>query len=164
VADEIRKLAETSAEQSTKINADLSAVMASIEAIARDNSRTMEAFERTSAAATDIERVIADLNGFVARFGTVSRQVQDSMRTMEQINGMVYQGSNEMRQGNGEILTATTLLRNVSRDVLEAVREISAQTKLIAEASESLLHSNEKTDTVVGAIRELVGSVRTSEG
>ncbi len=67
-----------------------------------------------------------------------------------------------MRQGNGEILKATALLRSVSGDVLEAVREIDAQIALIRETSRALLHSNDQTETVVRSIRGLVAPIKTS--
>ncbi|HUX37211.1 MAG TPA: methyl-accepting chemotaxis protein [Rectinemataceae bacterium] len=164
VADEIRKLAETSSEQSKQINANLRSVVRSIEAIERDNRRTIEAFTLSDGTVREITRVIAELHGFIADLGKAARQVKDSMRAMEEINGMVYQGSSEMRGGNGEILQATGLLRTVSHDVLEAVGEIGAQTRLIAEASAGLLKSNEGTDAVIGTIRGLVSAVKTTSG
>jgi len=163
VSDEIRKLAETSAEQSKQINANLSAVVKSIESIDSANLQTREAFDRTNEAVAAISRVIDSLEGFVTRFGQVARQVQESMKAMEQINGMVYQGSSEMRIGNTEILKATSILRTVSGDVLEAVREIDEQTKRISAASESLQRSNEGTNAVIRTIRGLVAPVRTTE-
>lgn len=163
VADEIRKLAETSSRQSKAISTDLKAVLVSIEAISRDNDRTIAAFASTNAAIREITEVVENLQNFVGTFNKVSRQVQDAMRSMEQINSQVYQGSTEMRQGNTEILQASGMLRTVSDDVLTAVKEISEQTVQIMAASESLLESNRQTDTVIHSIRSLVAAIKTTK-
>jgi methyl-accepting chemotaxis protein len=162
VADEIRKLAETSSTQSKAITQDLKAVLVSIQAIASDNARTITAFAATNTAIQNIIDVIGNLQSFVGTFNSVSRQVQESMQSMEQINGLVYQGSAEMRIGNAEILEASSMLRSVSIDVLEAVRLIREQTLIITEASQALLESNAQTDNVIHTITDLVAPIKTS--
>ncbi len=162
VADEIRKLAETSSSQSNSITSALKGVQQSITEISRDNREILGAFDETNSAIQDIFSTVTNLKIFVDSFNQSSRLVQEAMTEMEQINDLVNQGSIEMRQGNGEILDSTERLRESSALVLNAVGTISLQTRQIQEAGDALLASNGRTDQVIQTVAKLVAPIKTS--
>jgi hypothetical protein len=88
--------------------------------------------------------------------------VKESLKLISGVSSTVKRESGEMRDENTEILSAVEGLRRISRNVLEAVDAVNAQTGTIAEATAALLESNEKTNTVINQLEQLVSGYRLS--
>ena len=86
----------------------------------------------------------------------------DSLELMSHVSDTVSRGSNEMKAGNKEILTAVNELRDVSMKVLDAVDEVTVQTGTIGAAASALLGSNAETNLVIGQLEKLVSDYKLS--
>lgn len=160
VADEIRKLAETSTAQSKTITSNLQSLVRSINIVDEQSRSTKSDFDEMTSLVSEVGTVIANLKGFIGQLGKVSSSVNGSLELMSEVSSNVSRGSEEMRFGNGEILTAINELRTVSQNVLDAVDEVSNQTTTIDEAAKALLGSNTETNTVIGQLEKLVSGYR----
>jgi methyl-accepting chemotaxis protein len=163
VADEIRKLAETSSLQSKTINKNLELLTSSIDVVDRQSVSTQSDFDETNRLVEEISTGISGLKDFIRQFGRISSVVRESLGTMNQVSDAVSQGSEEMRIGNTEILTAVKELRKASENVLEAVDEVKSQTHTISNAATALLQSNTETNNIIGQLEKLVSGYSLTE-
>ncbi len=162
VADEIRKLAETSSSQSKSISGNLGLLISAIEIVDSQSSSTRNDFEEMNRSVTDINSVISGLKGFMTHLGEVSVNLENSLEMMNSVSSTVSRESNEMRAENREILIAVEGLKKVSRNVLEAVDEVNTQTGTIGRAASELLDSNDKTNIIIDQLEQLVSGYELS--
>jgi len=162
VADEIRKLAETSSSQSKTISQNLGLLMSAIELVDRHSESTRNDFNKMNRLVEEISHVITGLKDFISHLATVSGNLKDSLELMDGVSNTVSRESREMRAENGEILSAVEGLKKVSRNVLDAVEEVNTQTGTIAGAAAALLESNEETNTVINQLEKLVSGYELS--
>jgi methyl-accepting chemotaxis protein len=162
VADEIRSLAETTAEQSREISATLKAVVEAIRKIDEDNQETLRSFNKTNDAINEITDLIARLREFTESFTRGSHQVREAMESIEVINQGIHSQSDAMKEGNRKILSSAATLRSASSDVLASVNTIKRQTSHIDRASLDLLRTNRETDKVIQAMQKMVSEIKTS--
>lgn len=162
VADEIRSLAETTAEQSREISATLKAVVEAIRKIDEDNQETLRSFSKTNDAINEITGLIARLREFTESFTRGSHQVREAMESIEVINQGIHSQSDAMKEGNRKILSSAATLRSASSDVLASVNTIKRQTSHIDRASLDLLRTNGETDKVIQTMQKMVSEIKTS--
>ncbi|ADK79804.1 methyl-accepting chemotaxis protein [Sediminispirochaeta smaragdinae] len=163
VADEIRSLAETTAEQSREISATLRAVVEAIRKIDEDNQETLRSFNKTNDAINEITDLITRLREFTESFTRGSHQVREAMESIEVINQGIHNQSDAMKEGNQKILSSAATLRSASSDVLASVNTIKRQTSHIDRAGLDLLRTNRETDKVVQTMQKMVTEIKTSE-
>jgi len=162
VADEIRKLAETSSSQSRTITQNLGLLISAIELVDGHSESTRNDFDEMNRLVEEISHVITGLKDFIFHLASVSGNLKDSLELMDGVSNTVSRESREMRTENGEILSAVEGLKMVSRNVLDAVEEVNTQTGTIAAAAAALLESNEETNTVIDQLEKLVSSYELS--
>ncbi len=162
VADEIRKLAETSSSQSKSISQNLELLISAIKLVDSQSNSTRNDFDEMNRLVMDISSVISGLKDFISHLGAVSGNLKDSLELMNGVSSTVSRESNGMRAENRDILIAVEGLRQVSRNVLEAVEEVNTQTRTIGKAASALLKSNDKTNTVINQLEQLVSGYKLS--
>jgi methyl-accepting chemotaxis protein len=162
VADEIRKLAETSSSQSKTISQNLGLIISAIELVDGHSESTRNDFNEMNRLVEEINHVISGLKNFISHLASVSGNLKESLELMNGVSNTVSRESREMRAESREILSAVEGLKEVSRNVLDAVGEVNNQTGTITEAAEALLESNEKTNTVISQLEKLVSSYKLS--
>ena len=156
VADEIRKLAEMSAEQSKTIAQNLGAVLGSIAAIVKDSSTVESSFAEIHGSVMDSDRLNQSLKAFAAQTISSGSTVSTSLDQIEAATGSVRRSSEEMRQGNEEMLRAVADLRQISRSIDDAVGELAKGIDRVSSASERLKSDNAATDSATGELREII--------
>jgi len=156
VADEIRNLAEMSAAQSKSIGKNLQEVLRSISEIVADSAGVQGAFEDIRGGVESADGMNRKLKEFTARNAENSASVSKALDQIDEITVSVRRGSDEMRQGNAEILEAVSSLRRISVGIEEAMVELVAGIKRVSGASERLKSSNAKTDEATGELGAIV--------
>ncbi|MCL1991365.1 MAG: methyl-accepting chemotaxis protein [Spirochaetes bacterium] len=124
VADEIRKLAESSGEQSKIIGTVLKKIKESIDKISLSNENVLSKFE-------DIEsgiRVVADqednIRNAMEEQDVGSRQIVKGILEITEITHKVKSGSSEMLQGANEVIRETGNLEDVTREISDSMNEM----------------------------------------
>jgi len=156
VADEIRKLAEMSAEQSKTISQNQQNMLKSIEVIVKDSSSV----ERTFA---DIQGSARSTDGFNRKLGELTDRaradgdaVSSSLANITDITASVRSSSHEMRQGNAEMLEAVTRLRTISVSIDQATAELSEGITQVSRGSERLKAENAHTDAATDKLTAII--------
>lgn len=99
VADEIRKLAEDSNEQSKKIEEVLTATVDNIQKVVDESLQANDAFETISNQIQNVDGLIHEVTAAMAEQAEGSKQVLESLRQMQDITSEIQSGSGEMASG-----------------------------------------------------------------
>ena len=134
VADEIRKLAETSSGQSQSIAENLKNEMDFVETGVEKTQRTEESFTRISESSAQVEDMVKNIQEAIEEQSTGSRHILESLEAVSGITSQVREGSHEMRLGSTEILESVKMLTEISQRVTNAGTEIRVAVEQIQTA------------------------------
>ena len=126
VADEIRKLAESSSEQSKTIGSVLKKIKESIEKISHSTDDVLKGFE---AIDTDV-KIVADqeeniLNAMEEQ-GEGSKQILEAIGAVNEITQLVKGEAQEMLKGSKEVIKESKNLENVTHEITGGMNEMAA--------------------------------------
>jgi methyl-accepting chemotaxis protein len=126
VADEIRKLAESSSEQSKTISEVLKKIKGAIDKITLSTGDVLNRFE-------DIEtnvKVVAEQEGTIRNAmeeqGEGSKQVLHGIAEVNDITRQVKSGSNEMLEGAQEVIKESQNLEVVTQEITSGMNEMAS--------------------------------------
>ncbi len=138
VADEIRKLSETSGEQSRSIGEQLSKIRDSIKEVVSSSNEASEAFGEVSKHVKETDVLVVQIKGAMEEQNEGSRQIGDALRTMNESTVKVQKASKEMSQRNERILSEMQNLQNATGDMQTSMQEMSTGAEKINSTGESL--------------------------
>ena len=126
VADEIRKLAESSSEQSKTIVSVLKKIKSSIDKITISTKNVLNKFE-----AIDLNvRIVVQQEDIIRRAmeeqGEGSKQLLDGISNVNGITRQVKTGSNEMLDGAKEVINESVNLEKVTQEITSGMNEMAS--------------------------------------
>jgi len=156
VADEIRKLAENSAEQSHKIGSELSRIQENIQEVVRDTQNSRTAFGQLSVGIEEMEGIVRQVDQAMQEQSEGSRQVLDAIGSMNRIGNSVKEKATEMRRVTEQAAQAMDKLTESSLTIQGSMDEMAAGAEQINRAASSVASLAEATN---GSIREMDGQI-----
>jgi methyl-accepting chemotaxis protein len=126
VADEIRRLSETAAEQSTTIGEELGSILEAIGDIVGLSKDSEEAFSLVAGKILATEALVREVDHAMAEQSEGSKQILEALREMNEVTTQVKTGSSEMSAGNRAVLEEMARLREAAFDVKERVDAMAA--------------------------------------
>jgi methyl-accepting chemotaxis protein len=131
VADEIRKLAENSSNESKKISTELKLIAKTIDHIVQGSKDSAQAFVEVSHRVDETEKLVYEVNNAIHEQKTGAGQVMEALRVMNDVTGQVKDGSREIIQGNEVMIREIDTLQNSAGDILTSMEEMSGGIKNI---------------------------------
>jgi len=131
VADEIRKLAENSSNESKKISADLKEIVETIEYIVKDAETSRRAFAEVSRRIEETEKLVTEVDYAIREHKTGAGQVLESLKEMNDINSQVSDYSCSMSKGNEIMLREIHALHGSAAKISSRMEEVSEGIKRI---------------------------------
>ncbi|MCL2608545.1 MAG: methyl-accepting chemotaxis protein [Treponema sp.] len=125
VADEIRKLAESSGEQSKTIGTVLQKIKASIEKITRSTDDVLQKFEAIDHGVRTVAEQEDVIRSAMEEQGEGSRQVLQSATQVSEITGQVKGGSVQMLEGSQEVIKESRNLELVTQEITNGMNEMA---------------------------------------
>ena len=126
VADEIRKLAESSGEQSKTISSILKKIKTSIDKITMSTENVLTKFE----AIDSNVKIVADQEEMIRRAmdeqGAGSEQIVAGVVEVSEITRQVKNGSREMLDGSKEVISESKNLETVTQEISGGMSEMAA--------------------------------------
>ena len=156
VADEIRKLAETSSVQSLGIGQKINQIISNISNIGNEASDVKTAFDRIEQHVTGVKEAVEDMGNFTETVLSFSTKLQTAVSKLESVSEEVSRGAEEMKEGNSEILQAVTNMKDINNEVLTAVKEITAGADEIEGLSNTMVLQNQTTDQSLDAVVKII--------
>lgn len=141
VADEIRKLAEESNEQSKQISNRLQDLGVSINAVSTNTQEVQNQFE-----------LIFNLTNTVKK---QEEQIKTSMREQDE-------GSEQVLKAMKEITKITNSVKLNSEEMLTGSKEVATEMQKLAEGTKSINHSTDDMTQKTNAIIDNINSIKTS--
>ncbi|MCL2442598.1 MAG: methyl-accepting chemotaxis protein, partial [Treponema sp.] len=125
VADEIRKLAESSGEQSKTISTVLKHMKASIDKITGSTDNVLHKFELIDSSVKTVADQEDNIRNAMEEQGQGSHQVLDAITDVNNITQQVKDGSEEMLVGSKEVINESKNLERVTQEITGSMNEMA---------------------------------------
>jgi methyl-accepting chemotaxis protein len=126
VADEIRKLAESSSEQSKTISTVLNKIKGSIEKITESTNEVLQHFEAISEGVQTVTDQERNVRGAMEEQGIGSKAVLDSIGSLNAITGEVKRSAAEMLDGSREVIQESKELEGITLEIGNGMQEMAS--------------------------------------
>jgi methyl-accepting chemotaxis protein len=156
VADEIRKLAESSSEQSKTIGNVLKKIASSIGKITKSTENVLEKFEAIDSSVKIVAEQEEHIRGAMEEQGSGSRQLVDGTSTLSDITRQVTSSSQEMLIGAKEVIEESNNLEKATQEIESGMNEMATGANQINTAVNQVndISSNNR-DAIDTLIREV---------
>lgn len=138
VADEIRKLSETSTMQSHEIGDELVKIIQSIKEVVQVSKESEATFNSLSTRIQNTNTIVQNVKAAMQEQQEGSKQILESLHVMNDSTQEVRTASQEMSSGNRAILEEIHLLQDSALAIREAMAEMSVGAKEINQTSSTL--------------------------
>ena len=125
VADEIRKLAESSGEQSKTISTVLKKIKESIDKITRSTDNVLNKFEAIDSSVKTVADQEENIRNAMEEQGAGSKQILQAIGQLNEITQQVKGGSTEMLEGSREVIQESKNLEIVSQEITGGMNEMA---------------------------------------
>jgi methyl-accepting chemotaxis protein len=126
VADEIRKLAESSGEQSKTISAVLKKIKDSIDRITKSTDSVLNKFEAIDSGVKTVLDQEENIRSAMEEQGVGSQQILEALSQLNDITRKVKGGSREMLEGSNEIIHESKNLEMVTQEITNGMNEMAS--------------------------------------
>ncbi|MBP5441784.1 MAG: methyl-accepting chemotaxis protein [Treponema sp.] len=158
VADEIRKLSETSSSQSKNIGTQLHGIQESIEAVVQASMQADHDFGLVSEKLQHTGILVQEIRGSMDEQASGSKQIGDALSVMNDSSDQVRYASDEMERGSQTIVNEVENLKQVSSSISKIVHSVGETVNRIKESDDSLLNitgdMNQSIDRIGSQIDE----------
>jgi methyl-accepting chemotaxis protein len=125
VADEIRKLAESSGEQSKTISAVLKKIKGSIDKITLSTDTVLNKFEAIDSGVRTVSDQEENIRNAMEEQGQGSKQILEAVSRLNEITNQVKEGSEEMLSNSREVITTSRNVEAITQEISNGMSEMS---------------------------------------
>jgi methyl-accepting chemotaxis protein len=125
VADEIRKLAESSGEQSKTIGTVLKKIKESIDKITVSTNNVLDKFEAINKGVKTVSDQETNIRCAMEEQGSGSKQILEAIGQLNDITRQVKGKSEEMFQGSREVIAESKNLELVTQEIANGINEMA---------------------------------------
>jgi len=156
VAGEIRKLAESSSEQSKTIGIVLKKIQESINKITRSTDNVLNKFEAIDTSVKTVAQQEENIRSAMEEQGTGSRQILEDIGSVNEITRQVENAAHEMLGGAQEVIQESNNLEKATYEITTGMDDMDSRAKQINAA---IHHVNEMSNRNREAIDFLMKEV-----
>jgi len=138
VADEIRKLSETSTLQSKKIGTQLNEIKNSISNVVTASVDSQNSFTEISVKIEKTDDSVKKIHGAMEKQQNGSKQISDSLKIMNSSTNNVLVSSTEISNNSNSILKELQKLNDASIEMKNSIEEMQIGAQKINETGEKL--------------------------
>jgi len=125
VAGEIRKLAESSSQQSKTISDVLKKIKGSIDKITMETQNVLNKFEAIDASVKVVAQQEDNIRNAMEEQGAGSKQILEGVGNINVITGDVKRSSQEMLEGSTEVIRESTNLEKITHEITSGMNEMA---------------------------------------
>lgn len=157
VADEIRKLADNSGEQSKSISAKLSQLTNAIDSVVKNSENSKLAFNKVSDKISLTNNLVTQINSAMTEQKSASQEVLEALREMSGTVQDVQSTSKEMKEGVLEVNEQLDKLTEIGLMVNSSLAIISDKSDDLNSASQSVSDMAHETNNSIESMENLIG-------
>jgi methyl-accepting chemotaxis protein len=125
VADEIRKLAESSSEQSKTIGTVLKKIKSSIDKITKSTENVLSKFEAIESSVKTVTEQEETIRNAMEEQGQGSKQILEGIGNVNEITRQVTRSSHEMLEGAKEVIQEGQNLEKATQEITSGMNEMA---------------------------------------
>lgn len=144
VADEIRKLSETSSEQSNTIGTQLGKIHNSINDVVDASAESSESFNAVSRGIAETDTLVHQIKEAMTEQNEGSKQISEALHSMNDSTLEVKNASAEMSEGNKAILDEIKNLQETTMVIKDSINEMDIGAQMIVKNGTALKGVSEK--------------------
>lgn len=152
VADEIRKLSETSTEQSKTIGAQIKSIMQAINAVSEASAESHESFNAVTDKIGQTDALVQQIKGAMEEQLEGSKQIFTALKDMNNSTSEVSVAASEMADGNKAILDEVHHLQDATGLIEDSMKQMSIGAEYINKTSATLSNLSEDVKDAVKTI------------
>jgi methyl-accepting chemotaxis protein len=156
VADEIRKLSETSGGQSKTIGEQLKKIKDSIQSVVTASNESGAAFSSVEGKIKETDILVRDIQNAMTEQQEGSRQISDALHLMNDSTMEVKTASSEMSAGQKAILDEVQRLQEATSSMKGKVAEMSKGARRIGETGTRLESVSKNVRTAINDIGDQI--------
>jgi len=156
VADEIRKLAESSGEQSKTIGTVLKKIAESIKKITTSTDNVLTKFEAIDSGVKTVSQQEENIRNAMEEQGQGSKQVLQSVSSLNELTRNVKSGSEEMLNGSQEVMNESRNLEKVTQEITGGMNEMSTGAEQINAAVNNVSQMTAKNRDAIETLKKEV--------
>jgi len=160
VADEIRKLSETSTEQSKTIGDQLTDIQNSITEVVEACTKSSTAFEAVSNGIAATDEVVRQIKDAMQEQTEGSKQISEALHSMNDSTSEVRISSHEMSEGNKQILEEVRHLQTTTGIIKDSMIEMNNSARKIDETGATLIQISTKVRESISEISDQVSQFK----
>jgi methyl-accepting chemotaxis protein len=126
VADEIRKLAESSSEQSKTIGNVLKKIKTSIDKITKSTENVLNKFEAIDSSVKTVSMQEENIRNAMEEQGEGSKQLLQSAGGLNELTQQVKSGSIQMSEGAKEVIQESNNLEKATQEITNGMNEMAS--------------------------------------
>jgi methyl-accepting chemotaxis protein len=126
VAAEIRKLAESSSQQSKTIGTVLKKIAESIKKITTSTEKVLKRFDAIDSSVRTVSDQEEIIRNAMEEQGQGSKQVLQSASSLSELTRQVKSGSEEMLEGSKEVMKESRNLERVTQEITSGMNEMAS--------------------------------------
>ncbi len=163
VAEEIRKLSDSTRENSTVIQENITTTVQTVKEALGATRDTEETFHRIQSDILDFTDTFSTIGTTMKDLAAGGNRILGAIAELTDISNEVISGSEQMRIGADEITSSILTVRDLSAGVATGIDEIEAGVREISTASADLADLGSRNRTALDAIRSQVDGFRTEK-
>ncbi|MDR3114522.1 MAG: methyl-accepting chemotaxis protein [Treponema sp.] len=152
VAEEIRKLAESSSEQSKTISGVLKKIKDSIDHITKSIEKALWNFEAISKGVRQVSDQETHVRNAMEEQEQGSADIYKSMSSLREISGEVQKSAHEMLAGSREVLQESQTLEQISGEISNGMQEMACGAEQINTAVSRVNDISEENKQKIAAL------------
>jgi len=161
VADEIRKLSETSTAQTKTIGQQLHKITETINSVVSSSQEAQVALTGVFDEIEETDGLMKQINIAMHEQEEGSKQITEALKLMSNSTSDVSVASKEMSEGTQVILDEVSLLKVTSESMKDAMVEMTETIKLIEKAGNDLRDLTDVVSSSIGEIGEQVDQFKS---
>ncbi len=160
VSDEIRKLAESSTDQSKSIDQNLKAIQLSIASIVAASGTAERTFNEVRSSIATLYGLQEEVKGAMAEQNAGSAQILEALGTINTVTAEVRGASSEMKQASASVVAEIQTLLDTSEEVRRGIGEIAVGTEEIDRSMVSVSDLSRKNSENIAAVGAEAGQFK----
>ena len=164
VADEIRKLAESTRENSKQISGRLKEIIGVIQEALDSSRSTKGAFIAIRNGVAGALEAFNEIHNSTQELSAGTREVVSAVASLMDISGEIKSGSEEMKAGAGEIRAALKGAKGIADEVDREIGGVSRNAAEIASAAMSISQLGIANDRIITSLVDQAADFRLDDG
>ena len=156
VADEIRKLAETSSMQSRNINNELKEIGVSIADVVTLSNEARSAFDSIVNQLNTTDQIMSQIDNAMSEQSAASTQILQALADMKGQTASVNEKSVDLKQGLEDVKNNMNVVSQVSDVILGSMDEMAAGSQQISSASHNVSELAQNTRDNINVMDSLL--------